>query len=532
MEIILGGARKGVALVSKEDFDLVNKYSWYKTPAGYIMGTVNKKIILMHRFIMKPPSGEQVDHINGIKHDNTRENLRSTTSAKNNENQRKRENASSPYFGVRLTNRNKYESAVSHGGKRYYLGAYENEIEAAKIRDIYIVRNNLDHIQLNFPENKDEYVNSTHNFDKSTKKNQYMGVTQKSKKKTKKKTNVKTMFTTTVCINNKKIHIGSSPNELECAVMYDEYIVKHNIPNKTLNFPENYNYDNREIKTLYETIDDNTIKLITNDDPNECIMMDKNDYDLVKYHNCRIRKGYVVVFTTEGHKFLHGLIMNVIQSNIFVDHIDNDPLNNARVNLRLSNHAQNAQNKRKKIGTSSQYIGCFYSKIVCKWGVSLCLNYKLIYNYYDESEEFAARSRDLYIMKNLPDTHFKLNFEWSPEDIVTWTVILEHKTNANPQIRRKQGPNASKYKGCCYNKNTKKWVSGVYLNRKRVFYYYDINEEFTVRARDLYILKNSLQKIIKLNFDWTPSEIETWTMILEFNTGFTKRSFRSKKQNK
>ena len=413
MEIKLNGKNGGVALVSQEDYELVSKYKWYLS-GGYVMGEINGKLTLMHRFIMKPDATQHVDHINGKKYDNSRENLRNTTPQKNNENKKKQANSSSKYFGVRVK-RNKYEASIAHNKKRQWLGTFDNEIVAAEIRDIYIVQNKLDHIELNFPDKKDAYAKSEHVFSKYTKDCPYIGVFwEKDRSK----------FAASVIVNSKKIHILTSPSEYDCAIAHDEYIVKHNILDKELNFPEKYNYETRSIKTFYEPIDEKTIRLIIKSAPDKIVKIDIGDYDLIKYYNCIINNNYVKVSTENGQKPLHRIIMNVSQTNIFVDHIDNDPLNNTRSNLRLSNHQHNAQNKIKRTGLTSKYSGCCYYKDRKKWCSSIYLNYKLIFNYYNISEEFTVRNRDLYIMDNLQDTGFKLNFEWTPEEITTWRKIL------------------------------------------------------------------------------------------------------------
>lgn len=61
----------------------------------------------------------------------------------------KRENSSSVYFGIYLKRRNKRKETctwcamVSVNGKRIYLGYFDNEINAAKAYDEYVIKNNL-----------------------------------------------------------------------------------------------------------------------------------------------------------------------------------------------------------------------------------------------------------------------------------------------------------------------------------------------------------------------------------------------------
>lgn len=80
-EIFLGHGR--VALVDDEDFDLVSQYKWYAWKAGNVRYATRfnkldgkKKAIYMHRLILSPDVGKQVEHLNGDRLDNRRCNLK------------------------------------------------------------------------------------------------------------------------------------------------------------------------------------------------------------------------------------------------------------------------------------------------------------------------------------------------------------------------------------------------------------------------------------------------------------------------
>lgn len=82
---------------------------------------------------MNPPDGMVIDHINGDKLDNRRQNLRICTSADNAKNQKVQENKigkTSRYKGVYWHKRaNKWMARI--GGM--YLGIYHSEIDAALV---------------------------------------------------------------------------------------------------------------------------------------------------------------------------------------------------------------------------------------------------------------------------------------------------------------------------------------------------------------------------------------------------------------
>jgi len=143
-----------VAKISDEDFDLISKYKWsayriagtsangnqhlYGFKAGFkksIDGKVKK--FWMHNIIMNPPSGYEVDHIDGDPLNNTRENLRVCTHAENCRNRGKPSTGkTSKYTGVRKRfDRNKFEASIRVNGKSIHIGYFESEEDAAKAYD-------------------------------------------------------------------------------------------------------------------------------------------------------------------------------------------------------------------------------------------------------------------------------------------------------------------------------------------------------------------------------------------------------------
>lgn len=68
---------KGYALVDMEFAWLADKHLWSKSGDGYAIATVNGKTLRMHHAVLgKPPKGKDTDHINRVKTDNRKANLR------------------------------------------------------------------------------------------------------------------------------------------------------------------------------------------------------------------------------------------------------------------------------------------------------------------------------------------------------------------------------------------------------------------------------------------------------------------------
>lgn len=90
---------------------------------------------------------------------------------------------------------------------------------------------------------------------------------------------------------------------------------------------------------------------------------------------------------------MHRLIMGLeIGDKRQVDHIDNNGLNNARSNLRICSHFDNAHNARKREGTSSKFKGVIFDKVRKKWRAEIMVNRKRTYLGRFNTEELAAEA--------------------------------------------------------------------------------------------------------------------------------------------
>jgi hypothetical protein len=69
-------------------------------------------------------------------------------------------------------------------------------------------------------------------------------------------------------------------------------------------------------------------------------------------------KRYVRQCNGRKHLYLHRFILGLSDSKIVVDHVDGNPLNNCRQNLRVASNSQNQMNRRSNGGR--KYKGVFY----------------------------------------------------------------------------------------------------------------------------------------------------------------------------
>lgn len=144
-----------VALVDDGDYDELMKYSWYANECGhgkelYYARRGGKARISMHNQIMGFPTS-QVDHIDKDGLNNQRENLRIGTHAQNLANTGPR-GGSSKYKGVYKTETGKWKSVIMVNNKRYSLGHFSDEGEAAIAYDAKAVELLGEFAYLNFPE--------------------------------------------------------------------------------------------------------------------------------------------------------------------------------------------------------------------------------------------------------------------------------------------------------------------------------------------------------------------------------------------
>lgn len=132
-----------VVLVSPDDVADVGRWSWSTLclPDGKRRAVRRENasgtMFYMHRQILAAADGDVVDHKNANGLDNRRGNIRVCRQAENVRNQRpQRRRVSSRYKGVyHDKTRGQWQAYVNKDGKRYRLGRFASEVEAAEAYD-------------------------------------------------------------------------------------------------------------------------------------------------------------------------------------------------------------------------------------------------------------------------------------------------------------------------------------------------------------------------------------------------------------
>ncbi len=144
-----------VALVDDEDYEYLNQWKWSAAKTDYTYYAkrhstnsdnthyLNRKIIFMHRVIMKTPKGMQCDHAFHHGLDNRKfieidgvfkQNLRNCTSSQNQTN--RKPYGIIKYKGVSFNNNsNRVRAYIRFNNKYKHLGCFSSKIAAAKAYD-------------------------------------------------------------------------------------------------------------------------------------------------------------------------------------------------------------------------------------------------------------------------------------------------------------------------------------------------------------------------------------------------------------
>lgn len=124
--------------ISLQDLEEVTKHKWRLRKDGYVETTINRKSILLHRFILPTVKQMEIDHINRDKENNRRENLRESTRFENTANRGIVSKVSmSGRIGVTFhQRRNKWIAHMKRNGELVLNKGFDTIEEAIKARTL------------------------------------------------------------------------------------------------------------------------------------------------------------------------------------------------------------------------------------------------------------------------------------------------------------------------------------------------------------------------------------------------------------
>jgi hypothetical protein len=149
------GEVRAYALVDDEDYERLGQYKWSLDGRGYVQRNTRlndkKTVVTLHREVLGLQRGDSrpVDHINRVRTDNRRENLRIVTRAYNAQNTKGHRDGSSRYPGVSWDwSKMKWAVRALVGDKNHYVGRYDDELTAARAYDDFCAEHQPGHIRL------------------------------------------------------------------------------------------------------------------------------------------------------------------------------------------------------------------------------------------------------------------------------------------------------------------------------------------------------------------------------------------------
>lgn len=140
---------------------------------------------------------------------------------------------------------------------------------------------------------------------------------------------------------------------------------------------------------------------------NQFALVDNDDYDYINQWKWCAKKIYDNVYCAvrvgkrprRERIYMHRVIMNV-EKTLEIDHIDGNPLNNQKYNLRICKHSENMLNRKKKKTNTTGYKGVRptsnnkYQALICVNGKQTCIG--TFENPIDAARAYDQRAKKLH----------------------------------------------------------------------------------------------------------------------------------------
>ncbi len=288
------------SLIDEDDYKRVNSIKWYLDKDGYAR---NPKYGSLHRFIINAKQEDfKVDHINRNRLDNRKSNLRFVTSSQNSQNKSKKKNCSSKYIGVSYEDdRNKWRCYTSGKYTRF-----DKEEHAAYWYDQIALEKYGSGAKINNIEKPDDFIEPI-----KKDKNLPIGIYL----------NGSGNYKTCIRIDGKLIYLGTFKTIDEAQKIY-------NLKKEELDILKE-----NDRKFLIINRNKDNVAIIKTSNGNEILVNDNKYHDLIQY-TWEVYNGYAQAYINGKTLRMHRYLINVQKEQEFIDHINNNKLDNRIENLR------------------------------------------------------------------------------------------------------------------------------------------------------------------------------------------------------
>ena len=128
------------------------------------------------------------------------------------------------------------------------------------------------------------------------------------------------------------------------------------------------------------------------------VKIDKNDLEKcskLTWHYAKNKDSKYIQTRIKGKMIkLHRYIMNINNSNLVVDHINRNPLDNRKLNLRICSYKENSFNKSIRVDNTSGIPGVSFHKTNKKWRAKIKYNNLTIHlGYFEDINEALINRR-------------------------------------------------------------------------------------------------------------------------------------------
>ena len=147
-------------------------------------------------------------------------------------------------------------------------------------------------------------------------------------------------------------------------------------------------------------INDNYVEMIIESKVYGVIRVKRDNDDLEKcskltWHYAKNKDSKYIQTRIKGKMIkLHRYIMNMNNSNLVVDHINRNPLDNRKSNLRICSYKENSFNKSIRVDNTSGIPGVSFHKTNKKWRAKIKYNNLTIHlGYFEDINEALINRR-------------------------------------------------------------------------------------------------------------------------------------------